>query len=142
MGGAGREGAEGGAPQAQLLHTAQRMAAVLATSSTESSVRTASASSTERGSSSAYSATSVSELKGETRKCRTLLRQVQSEMAKLRDAKSEAVRTGRLPGEGLAGGGGSAGGRRKVLHGDAEELWRTEQVPSHSDPPAPLLRSS
>ncbi len=118
------------------------MAAVLATSSTESSVRTASASSTERGSSSAYSATSVSELKGETRKCRTLLRQVQSEMAKLRDAKSEAVRTGRLPGEGLAGGGGSAGGRRKVLHGDAEELWRTEQVPNHPDPPAPLLRSS
>ena len=125
--------------------------------------------STERGSSSAYSATSVSELKGETRKCRTLLRQVQvnppsshdsalfsrfaschldpkffdqSEMAKLRDAKSEAVRTGRLPGEGLAGGGGSAGGRRKVLHGDAEELWRTEQVPNHPDPPVPLLRSS
>jgi hypothetical protein len=36
----------------------------------------------------------VSELKAETRKCQSQLRDVESEMQLLRDAKTEAVRTG------------------------------------------------
>lgn len=88
---------------AQLARTAQRMAAMLATSSGESSMRSNGSSSgpgsstTEEHSSSSSaprSATSVSELKGETRKCQSLLRGVENEMQRLRDAKTEAVRTG------------------------------------------------
>jgi hypothetical protein len=103
------------AQQAQLVYTAQRMAAMLATSSGgdgsySTSMRSVSgngsgsgsggppgSSTTEESSSSSSmprSATSVSELKAETRKCQSQLRDVESEMQLLRDAKTEAVRTG------------------------------------------------
>jgi hypothetical protein len=99
------------AKQIQLLRTAQqRMAAMLATSSSgdDGSMRTSNAgppgsSTTEESSSSsiATSALSVSELKAETRKCQAQLRDVQSEMQRLREAKTEAVRTGYAPSDRL-----------------------------------------
>ena len=99
------------ARQVQVLRTAQqRMATMLATSSSGDygSMHTSNAgppgsSTTEESSSSsiARNATSIPELKAETRKCQAQLRDVQSEMQRLREAKTEAVRTGYAPSDSL-----------------------------------------
>ena len=91
----------------------------------------------------------MSGVKAETKKAQSMLRDVQNEIQRLRDAKTEAVRTGyvysgllscqrscgmpnlprhatrhvrKLPGD------TPSDARRKVLSGDAEELWRSEQA--------------